>query len=234
MKKFLLGATVLAGLAFAAPASAGVVYSNDWDGSISGNCAFSTQCAADLSFGNVFAAQSFTLASATTLNSASFTNLVFTDATDAQPSAANWLFLAADGTGGLPGTTLFSGNSSIVSKTMIGGDGGFDAIQEFFNLPSVSLAAGTYYFGFQAVSNAFDVYLTRGVAADGAVESFDGGVNWADDYRTRSSVAVSLSDTAVAGAVPEPATWAFMIFGFGAIGGALRRTRKANVKVSYA
>ncbi|MEP3226766.1 MAG: PEPxxWA-CTERM sorting domain-containing protein [Parasphingorhabdus sp.] len=35
-------------------------------------------------------------------------------------------------------------------------------------------------------------------------------------------------------AVPEPATWAFMIFGFGAIGGALRRNRKANVKVSYA
>ena len=36
-----------------------------------------------------------------------------------------------------------------------------------------------------------------------------------------------------AGAVPEPATWAFMIFGFGAIGGAMRR-RKAQVKVSYA
>ena len=35
-------------------------------------------------------------------------------------------------------------------------------------------------------------------------------------------------------AVPEPATWAFMIFGFGAIGGAMRRQRKANVKVSYA
>lgn len=39
-------------------------------------------------------------------------------------------------------------------------------------------------------------------------------------------------------AVPEPATWAFMIFGFGAIGGAMRRqknmARKANVKVSYA
>ncbi|MEP3225470.1 MAG: PEPxxWA-CTERM sorting domain-containing protein [Parasphingorhabdus sp.] len=36
------------------------------------------------------------------------------------------------------------------------------------------------------------------------------------------------------GAVPEPATWAFMIFGFGAIGSAMRRQRKVNVKVSYA
>lgn len=38
----------------------------------------------------------------------------------------------------------------------------------------------------------------------------------------------------LAAAVPEPATWAFMIFGFGAIGGAMRRQRKATVKVSYA
>lgn len=45
---------------------------------------------------------------------------------------------------------------------------------------------------------------------------------------------VQFSSTLVGGAVPEPATWAFMIFGFGAIGGAMRRQRKANVKVSYA
>ncbi len=38
----------------------------------------------------------------------------------------------------------------------------------------------------------------------------------------------------LAAAVPEPTTWAFMIFGFGAIGGAMRRQRKATVKVSYA
>lgn len=40
-----------------------------------------------------------------------------------------------------------------------------------------------------------------------------------------------------ANAVPEPAAWGLMIFGFGAIGGSLRfnrrRQRKANVKVSY-
>ncbi|QTD56391.1 PEPxxWA-CTERM sorting domain-containing protein [Parasphingorhabdus cellanae] len=50
-------------------------------------------------------------------------------------------------------------------------------------------------------------------------------------------VELEVAGAAVA-AVPEPATWAFMIFGFGAIGGAMRRqknmARKANVKVSYA
>ena len=33
-------------------------------------------------------------------------------------------------------------------------------------------------------------------------------------------------------AVPEPATWAFMIFGFGAIGGALRRQRQRHTVFS--
>ena len=44
---------------------------------------------------------------------------------------------------------------------------------------------------------------------------------------------VSFASAAV-GAVPEPTTWAMMIIGFGAIGGAMRRRRKVNVKVSYA
>lgn len=34
--------------------------------------------------------------------------------------------------------------------------------------------------------------------------------------------------------VPEPATWAMMIVGFGFIGGALRQARKANVKFRFA
>ncbi len=51
-----------------------------------------------------------------------------------------------------------------------------------------------------------------------------------DGYAVIDNVAFGSS----AGAVPEPATWAFMIFGFGAIGGAMRRQRKATTKVSYA
>ena len=36
------------------------------------------------------------------------------------------------------------------------------------------------------------------------------------------------------GAVPEPATWAMLILGFGLIGAAVRRQRKPSVTVSYA
>jgi len=35
-------------------------------------------------------------------------------------------------------------------------------------------------------------------------------------------------------AVPEPATWAMMLFGFGAIGAAMRRTRKPAMAFRHA
>ncbi len=67
------------------------------------------------------------------------------------------------------------------------------------------------------------------VIANGLVQTV-GGFSTADDtytlqFRTNANLA---------GAVPEPATWALMLIGFGAIGAAVRRQRKATVKVSYA
>jgi hypothetical protein len=43
----------------------------------------------------------------------------------------------------------------------------------------------------------------------------------------------SLTISAVAGAVPEPATWAMMLAGFGGIGFALRRRSNVRMSVSY-
>ncbi len=40
--------------------------------------------------------------------------------------------------------------------------------------------------------------------------------------------------SAAIGGIPEPTTWAMLIFGFGAIGGAMRRKAKVTTKVSYA
>jgi hypothetical protein len=54
-------------------------------------------------------------------------------------------------------------------------------------------------------------------------------------FTTQGNTTTSFSATATAGAVPEPATWAMMILGMGAVGFAMRR-RKSNVTttVSYA
>ena len=44
-----------------------------------------------------------------------------------------------------------------------------------------------------------------------------------------------LSDGVTFGAVPEPATWAMMIFGFGMVGGALRRRKQAiQARIAFA
>lgn len=48
---------------------------------------------------------------------------------------------------------------------------------------------------------------------------------------TRTSV---ITFAGAAGAVPEPATWAMMVIGFGAVGGALRRRSKVATSVRYA
>lgn len=72
-------------------------------------------------------------------------------------------------------------------------------------------------------------FLTGNQNLDGVfgANTLDAGLNCCD-------VATAFVTVDNMGAVPEPTTWAFMIFGFGAIGGAMRRQRKANVKVSYA
>jgi len=71
-------------------------------------------------------------------------------------------------------------------------------------------------------------------SAEGGV-NLNGSVFWFDEPHLNQSdlyaeIAFFYTPTS---AVPEPATWAMMIIGFGAIGGAMRR-RRANVSLSYA
>jgi len=53
--------------------------------------------------------------------------------------------------------------------------------------------------------------------------------NIATDTATGAAFAAR-NTTDVATAVPEPATWAMMLMGFGAVGGALRSRRKATLR----
>ena len=66
-------------------------------------------------------------------------------------------------------------------------------------------------------------FLTNSYALDGALLS-DFGVSHGKYNLTISQVA----------AVPEPASWAMLIFGFGAAGVAIRRTRATTLRVHYA
>jgi len=219
-KKIALG--VVAGLvSLAGAASAQVVYNNPYVFGINADCSFSTTCAALAVRGDDFAAQEFTLTNSAVLTAASFTEVDF----GTGPTAANWGFLVADGAGGLPGTILAAGTNNISSVSVLGSDFGGNVNQEFFNLGTVALGPGTYYFAVQAVSPVFSTYLGWGAASGGAAETMDGGVTWTSTYEGFPSVAISLS-------TPEPAAWVTMLIGFAGVGAALRRRAKASATVA--
>lgn len=88
----------------------------------------------------------------------------------------------------------------------------------------------TYLSGFTAVSTSPSIALT-GAARSTLLSGFSYPSVQAQG--TLGRVGPNFQFTSVAG-VPEPATWAFMILGFGAIGGALRSRRRTRVSVAYA
>ena len=211
MTRFAVAALIL-GLS-ATPAGAALVFDNPID-SENGSCAFTTQCS-----GTWLVAQKFTLATATTLTSASFT--AYDDL--ANPLGVNWWVYALDNKS-LPGEQLASGtNEAMTSRKQIGTQGDWTVVKESFALPSIKLGAGTYYLGFQAVTDSWEVYLANATLHAGSAQSYDNGGKWRKNYNGKNGVAVSLSGT-----VPEPATWALLIAGFGMSGIALRRQRTAS------
>ncbi len=215
----LLAGAALAVVGFSGAANAGTVYSNPYDGSNNGDCSWSTTCAAAVGRGDDFAAQEFTLTSATVITGAAFEEVP--GFSTGAVTDVNWGFVLADGPGGLPGTILSSG-TDVVSGYGTGGNG---SIEGFFNVGPQALGPGTYYFTLQGISAAFTEYLAEGTAIGGGANSSDGGVTWTSGYYCAgnggclNSVAISLFNAGT----PEPATWALMLVGVGAVGGAMRR-----------
>ena len=220
----LAGAAVVA-LSMAGSAGAGTVtdYNNPYVFGMGGDCSFSTACAAANGRGDDFAAQEFTLTAPTVVTGASFTELDL----GTTPTAVNWGFALNDGVGGLPGTFLSAGLDTITSSVGLGSDGGNSVTQLFFGVGPQALAPGTYYFAIQAISPVVSTFLGGGAAASGAAETMDGGVTWTSSYEGFPSVAVSLYTF-----VPEPAAWALMLVGVGAVGGALRRRAARTASIA--
>lgn len=125
--------------------------------------------------------------------------------------------------GGSPTTAnLFSFNDGVdaLSTYMAGID------RVTVNFSGVTLAAGSYWIG-----------LSRAGSPIGTWASFNNGGVQTPTYQRQLygdsidrapgiyDLAYSLYGEAAAGAVPEPASWALMIGGFGLVGAALRRRR---------
>ena len=93
----------------------------------------------------------------------------------------------------------------------------------FSNVPNVSSSIGLYILG--NVADAFQGFTPTPGSLTLSFNSTGGS-----PYSASATLSVP---PAGAGAVPEPASWALMIGGFGMVGGAMRR-RKVNTRVSFA
>lgn len=106
---------------------------------------------------------------------------------------------------------------------------------------TVSFLTGVDAFGFYAEPNQFAEYLITLTLSDGGVLQqavqgasgakffgFTGGGVSSMTVTTADTTGFAIGDFFVKAAVPEPATWGMMLLGFGAMGMAFRRNRKAS------
>ena len=106
-----VASAAIAFAAFTATANADVVFDNIDTSPTIANCTW--QCLNDP---NQFGAQKFTLSNTTTIDTVAFTTISFS--ASAATTSVNYIFLSADGSGGLPGTHLAAGNSAIAATNL--------------------------------------------------------------------------------------------------------------------
>ena len=93
---------------------------------------------------------------------------------------------------------------------------------------SALLSPGRFYPDLVGISNAFGSFDTRFDSGSLEVIGTSSGV-----FATERTLTVSNVES-VPGAVPEPATWAMMLLGFGGMGVSLRRRRRSAVAMQTA
>ena len=122
-----------------------------------------------------------------------------------------------------PILALFDGNGNYITQNDDGGSQYVPCVSGrcYDTYLNQLLAPGNYTVSVMAWSNfAVPTNLADGFTGGG---TFNGRTqNWAFDILNVSQA------TQVGGAVPEPSTWAMMLFGFGAAGVALRRSKKKS------
>ena len=203
-----------AGSLAASAANAGVIYQSIPDLTVSPAQLWCSQCASDGQ--NI--GQLFTLASGAVANTLSFA--VYNGA-GYWPAAVTVDFF--QDAGGILGANVYHQTFSSFASDVPTANG-TDVVT--VDLGSLTLAAGSYDLFMWNPSNlgipAYTGYGTTQIYEDGAGGT---GPSPGDGYAFTTGGAYS-SGVSLSGAVPEPAAWAFMLVGFGALGASLRAGRK--------
>jgi len=186
------------------PAQAATVYSN---GPIDG-----TVTAWTIGGGQVVT-DSFTLTGTTTITGFTFGGW---SVAGTQISTVDYGFSSSPG-GVQTGTSALT-FGAVVPGTGFGG--AFDVRDYIGSVAPITLSAGTWYF---SLGNSVTTNNSVGYwdINNGPSSADIGGSDLAGYYGPTGSSAFTLTS----GAVPEPASWALMLGGFGLVGGAMRRRR---------
>ena len=118
-----------------------------------------------------------------------------------------------------PNADDFSDTASVTpTSTFFTTKNGYDVNELDFSLPDVHLGTGVYYL---ALQNA--------LANNGDEVSWDANAGPSDAWWSQSGNISSFGLSGsfqILGVVPEPATWAMMLVGFGGLGAAMRSRRR--------
>ena len=180
--------------------------------------------------GNIFVAEDFSFASATTVRSLSFN--AFTTGATVPITAVNVKFYSDSF--GAPGTEFFSASLGTAGSSVTGTYDSY-TLQDFFvNTGDVSFAAGTtYWMGLQVDPAQWDMHWTlNSVGTFGGYAMRGDGTGTPGAYSSSGyHHAFGLYDTSYGSTapVPEPETYAMMLAGLGLLAFVARRRRHLSV-----
>lgn len=235
MRKLVLAAVAAVSMAMAGSASAGVIFSNP----TTGQGAWGHPSTANDFAYDGWIAQDFHLAEASTLTGGQLfmTILYGIDDRDAgmsvdlNPPTGLYFEIRAYGADPTedPQGVLTSGQGALQALTTADctdpGVGHCINFAPTFNLPSVGLAAGDYFFALKLIAPQQNTYLQTGSNYVNTRITYDHGATWTTDTRNGLALVLEAEPGLPAAAVPEPSTWALMILGFAGAGAMVRRRR---------
>lgn len=139
------------------------------------------------------------------------------------------LSLTTASTGNLGVGTIISSGSRVVTTS------GLEFVDFFLASPTSLVAGQNYHLSFSFTGNSNQNFFYN---QSGSQPYSQSGFNLIDGTASNNTsnfvlAKIRLSDSAV-GAVPEPATWMFMILGMTAVGFVMRRNNKQTLRVRYA